>query len=150
MRAITRLWPAAMLAVVSILTTDGHAARKPKPAPAHPGPPRAEIPDEANEPGLDMSKAIACASIDGYEKFEALPDAALTSDEKLLVYYRPLNYHTEKAGATKHIHLVQDGQIRRRGEKAILMSKAKMIDYEWKSTEPELPVFLRNTVGLKG
>ncbi len=38
---------------------------------------------------LGMTPAVACKAIEGYEDFEPLPDATLTSDEKLLVYYGP-------------------------------------------------------------
>jgi hypothetical protein len=97
-----------------------------------------------------MTPPVACASIAGYEEYERLPASSLTSDEKLLVYYRPLHYRVAREGLTNHIHLVQDGQIRRRGEKKVLMSKKALLDYEWKSQDPPLTVFLRNTVGLKG
>jgi hypothetical protein len=106
--------------------------------------------DPDPDSGLGMSKAVACRSIDGFENYEPLPGAALTSDDKLLVYYRPLNYRVERNGATLHLHLVQDGQIRRRGEKAVLMAKQKMLDVDYKSKEPEGPICLRNTVALKG
>jgi hypothetical protein len=141
--------PAAPLAVVTFLAGIGHAERKPKPGPAHPGPPEISEPAEDSESTLAMAPAVACLAIDGFEDFQPLPDAALTSDEKLLVYYRPLNYLTAHSGSTYHIHLVQDGQIRRRGEKAVLVSKAKMLDYDWKSQKPDKPVYLRNTVSLK-
>jgi hypothetical protein len=107
-------------------------------------------PDSDSDSGLGMSPAVVCRSIDGFENYEPLPGGALTSDDKLLVYYRPLNYRVERKGATLHIHLVQDGQIRRRGEKAVLMAKQKLLDIDYKSKEPEGPVYLRNTVALKG
>jgi hypothetical protein len=150
MRRTTWLLPAALLAVVMSLANSGHAARKPKPAPAHPGPPQAEEPADALEAALTMSQAVACSTIDGYEQFESLPGAALTSDEKLLVYYRPLHYRTEHSGSTYRIHLTQDGQIRHRGEKAVLLFKANMVDYDWKSKERDNPVYIRNTFSLKG
>jgi hypothetical protein len=108
------------------------------------------VPTDPDEPALAMTPAVACRSIDGYERYEPLPDAALTSDEKLLVYYRPLDYRVEQKRANYHIHLVQDGQIRRRGEDAVLLFKAKLLDYDWTSPQPPNPVYLRNTVSLKG
>src|SRR4051812_27744918 len=79
---------------------------------------------EAGE-GLRMTPAVACKAIDGYEAYDPLPDAALTSDEKLLVYYRPLGYRVERAGPLYTSHLTQDGRIRRRGSQAVLLRKAK-------------------------
>jgi hypothetical protein len=110
----------------------------------------AEKRDETPAEGLAMSSAIACRSIDGYENYEPLPVAALTADEKLLVYYRPLRYQVETIGKAIHIHLTQDGQIRRRGEKTVLLRKEKLLDYEFKSEDSTGSVYLRNTVSLKG
>lgn len=106
--------------------------------------------DEAAGERLSMTSARACRSIDGFEKYEVLPVAALTADEKLLVYYRPLHYRIEKSGSTNHVHLTQDGQIRRRGEKTVIVRKEKLLDYEFKSEASANFVFLRNTVSLKG
>ena len=99
---------------------------------------------------LQMSPAVACRSIDGFENYEPLPDASLTSDEKLLVYYRPLNYQVDHSGKTYKVHLVQDARLRRRGQKAVLQAKDKILDYEAKTPNPPGPVFLRNTVSMKG
>jgi len=142
--------PAALLAVVTVLANNGHAGRRPKPGPAHPGPQQEPEPSDATEPALTMTAAVACLAIAGFEDIQPLPGASLTSDEKLLVYYRPLNYVTEHSGSTYHIHLVQDAQIRRRGEKAVLFSKSRILDYDWKSQQADRPVYLRNTVSLKG
>jgi hypothetical protein len=120
---------------------------KSKPAAACPEP----APEVGEGPALTMTPAVACISIAGYEDYEILPDTSLTSEEKLLVYYRPLNYAVKKDGSTYRIHLVQDGQVRRRDEEAVLMAKPKILDYEWKGKEPpSLQVYLRNTIGLKG
>jgi hypothetical protein len=101
-------------------------------------------------PALGMTAPVACLSIDGLNEYVTLPGGALSSDEKLLVYYEPLRYRIDRAGSTNHIHLVQDGQIRRRGEKTVLLAKPGMLDYDWKSPKPPTPVYMRNTVSLKG
>lgn len=102
------------------------------------------------EDALGMTEAVACRSIDGYEDYETLPGAALTSEEKLLVYYRPLRYKVERTGKTYHGHMTQDGQIRRRGDKRVLLRKEKLLDYEFKMDRPPNPIYLRNTFSLKG
>lgn len=99
---------------------------------------------------MKISPPVACRSIDGYESYEVLPGASLTSDEKLLVYYRPSGYRVEQLGGTAHFHITQDGQIRRRGEKAVLMRKEKLVDYEVKGDEALVPIYMRNTISLKG
>jgi hypothetical protein len=106
--------------------------------------------DETPAEGLSMSSAQACRSIDGFEDYEPLPVAALTADEKLLVYYRPFHYRIEKVGNSNHVHLTQDGQIRRRGEKRVLLRKEKLLEYEVKTEDSAGLVFLKNTVSLKG
>jgi hypothetical protein len=97
-----------------------------------------------------MTPAVACLSIDGQGQYEPLPDAALTSEEKLLVFYRPLNFHVERAGSTYHIHLVQDGRVRPRGSRDVLQKKLKMIDDEWKGKQPPGNRYIRSQVSLKG
>jgi hypothetical protein len=99
---------------------------------------------------LQMSPAVVCRSIDGYEAYEPLPGAALTSDEKLLVYYRPFGYATALIDGSYQAHLIQDGQIRKRGEKAILRQKLKLLDYTPKSRQVPRYLYLRNTISLKG
>ncbi|WP_210420157.1 hypothetical protein [Aquisphaera giovannonii] len=97
-----------------------------------------------------MTKAKACLSIDGYQNYEVLPDAKLTADEKLLVYYEPLNYKAVVKDGKFVVHMTQDGQIRRKGEKAVLRSKKNLLDFEDKREDGFEWVFLRNSVALKG
>jgi hypothetical protein len=99
---------------------------------------------------LRMSRAVVCTSIDGYESYKKLPGAALTSDEKLLVYYRPIDYQTAFVDGSFQAHFTQDGQIRKHGEKAILREKLKLLDCTAKGDLPPEALFLRNTVSLKG
>jgi hypothetical protein len=102
-------------------------------------------------PSLRMSKAVVCQSIDGYEDYETLPGAAMTSDEKLLVYYRPFGYKSARVGDAYQAHFTQDGQVRRRGQKAILWEKKKLLDYTTpRCPQPPLQTYLRNTISLKG
>jgi hypothetical protein len=144
------LLPVALLVTLFTAAGTGHAQRKSKPSTAHPGPPQLSVTDQSDPPALTIAAAVVCSEVKGYEDFEPLPDAALTSEEKLLVYYRPLHYLTDRTGSSNHIHLVQDGQIRRKGEKGVLFTKSKMIDYDWKSQEQDNPVYMRSTYSLKG
>jgi hypothetical protein len=99
---------------------------------------------------LRMTPAVACRAIDGFEQYEILPGAALTAEEKLLVYYRPLDYTTVQKDDFFKAHLTQDGQVRRRGEKTVLLRKKSLLDYEPKSRNPLGPIYLRNSFSLKG
>lgn len=99
---------------------------------------------------LRINGAVVCRSIEGYEDYEVLPDSALTSEEKLQIYYRPLGYKTEHRGDDYLVHMTQDGQIRRKGEKAVLRRKKNILDYEAKSRQPIDHIFMKNSVPLKG
>lgn len=102
--------------------------------------------------GLRMTRAVICSTIDGYEKYKPLRGAAQTSEEKLLVYYRPLRYtvdYSEEDGIY-HAHLIQDNVLRRRGNKEVLRQKKKVVDYEPKSKNPLGPIYIKSTVSLKG
>ena len=112
-------------------------------------------PDEPDElppnlPRLAMTKGVVCKSIAGHEDYEVLPGAELTAEEKLLVYYRPLNYRIVRRGKNYSAHLMQDGQVRRKGEKKVLLRKKNLLDYAPKQAEPLQEIYLRNTFSLKG
>jgi hypothetical protein len=97
-----------------------------------------------------MSRAVVCRTINGYEDYEALPDAAQTSEEKLLIYYRPLRYKIDSSSDYNRAHLIQDNEIRKRGDKKIVREKRKVVEYEPKTKQPLGPLYIRNTISLKG
>jgi len=99
---------------------------------------------------LRMSPGVVCRSIDGYEQYERLLGAAQTSEEKLLVYLRPLGYMTEPVDGEYQAHLAPDFQIRKHGEKAILRQKKKAFEYKPKSRERPRLIYLKNVISLKG
>ena len=66
------------------------------------------------------------------------------------MYYRPLNYKVVSRGDEYIAHFTQDGQIRRKGEKEVLLRKKNMMDYEAKNTMPPDQIFIKNSFSLKG
>jgi hypothetical protein len=99
---------------------------------------------------LRMTAGVVCRSIDGYEDYKVLPKAAQTSDEKLLVYFRPLGFQSELVDGSYEAHLVPDFQIRKRGEKAVLLQKMKMYTYKPKGEQPPRYLYMKNAISLKG
>jgi hypothetical protein len=97
-----------------------------------------------------MSRAVVCRTINGYEDYVPLPDAAQTSEEKLLVYYRPLRYKVDFADGYYRAHVTQDNEIRKRGGKGIVRQKRNVVDYEPKTKDPPRQLYIRNTISLKG
>ena len=113
--------------------------------------PPSEARRPATKPFLRMSEAVVCDTIKGYEDYEPLPGAALTSDEKLLIYYRPSNYRSALVKESYQAHFTQDAQVRKRGSKKIIWQKLKMMDYTTpKQDLPPTQIYLRNTISLKG
>lgn len=102
------------------------------------------------KPALAMSAPVACRRIHGYDQFEELPDAAITSEEKLQVYYEPSGFKVDRQGKQYVAKFVQDGVIRPKGDKKVVWKKDKILEYEAKSDEPPARVYLTNSVGLKG
>ena len=125
-------------------------AGQPKAAPDEPSGRADESPSAPKPGGLRMSRAVICESIDGYEQYKPLAGAALTSEEKLLVYYRPLRYKVEFVDGYYHAHVTQDNEIRRRGAKKIVRQKRKVVDYEPKSKTGLGQLFMRTMISLKG
>jgi hypothetical protein len=110
---------------------------------------------KANRASLEMSKAVVCKKVEGYEKFVPMPDAAVTSEDKLLVYYRPTNFKVEPVDKPRPGHryrakFAQDGRVRRKGEKTVLSKKDLILEYEPFFETPLERIYLVNTVGLKG
>ena len=105
---------------------------------------------ESAKTQLRMTPGIVCSAIDGYENYKVLPKAAQTSDEKLLVYFRPLGFQTEKVEAGYHAHLFTGFQIRKRGQKDILLQKLKMYEYKPTSEQPPRFLYMKNAISLKG
>jgi hypothetical protein len=99
---------------------------------------------------LRMTPGIVCRTIRGYEDYQVLPKASQTSDEKLLVYFRPLGFQTELVDGAYQAHLVPDFQIRKRGEKGVLLQKLKMYEYKPRGDQPPRNLYMKNVISLKG
>jgi hypothetical protein len=113
--------------------------------------PSDEEPSPTPRPGgLRMSRAVVCRTIKGYEDYEPLKDAAQTSEEKLLIYYRPLRYKVDFVDGYYRAHVIQDNEIRRRGERRIIREKRKVVEYAPKTRMPPGPIYIRNMISLKG
>ena len=128
------LAPGCTQAQSSLVADDQHPAKKP----------------DSGKSLLHMTPGIVCSAIDGYEKYKVLPRAAQTSDEKLLVYFRPLGFQTEKVEGGDQAHLFAGFQIRKRGQKEVLLQKLKMYEYKPKSEQPPRLVYMKNAISLKG
>lgn len=106
--------------------------------------------EPAKEGSLQIEGAVVCREIEGYDDYEPLSDAVLTSDEKLLVYYLPKKYRIVPKGDEFAAHFTQDGQVRAAGKKKVLLRKADLLDYEAVSRRRPEPLYIRNTFSLKG
>jgi hypothetical protein len=109
-----------------------------------------ERPSSPKPGGLRMSRAVVCRTIDGYEKYEPLPGAAQTSEEKLLIYFRPVRYKIDLVDDYYTAHLIQDNEIRKRGKKEIVRQKRKVVEFHPKQKQPLGPFYIKNTISLKG
>ena len=122
------------------------------PARAQEPPARPAADPAVGPPAFAMSPAVACARVDGYEDFTPLPVVELTSLDKLKVYFRPLHFKYDvdpKNKAPYRVRFVEDGRIRRKGEKKEVAKEDKLLEYETRSDVPGFPVYLVNTIGLE-
>ena len=107
-------------------------------------------PTSADNPEpLGMSKAVLCAEVRGYHDYTPVAEPVLVRDEKLKLYYEPTRYKVSRTKTHATVHLTQDAKIRRRGEKAVLWSKADMVNYEVTVKHPDQPVYISNVISLK-
>jgi hypothetical protein len=107
------------------------------------------------KPALEMSKAVVCKKIEGYEKYVELPDASLTSEDKLNVYFRPLNFRVDPVekpapGRRFKARFSEDCRIRRKGEKTPVMKKDKLLEYDPFFEVSDERLYLINNISLKG
>ena len=108
--------------------------------------------DAKPRPGVrrfEMTPAVACSRVDGFENYVPLPQARLTSEDKLKVYFRPLNYRVEPVQMRYRAKFIEDGQIRRKGEKNPLSKEEKLLEYKTTFDSPTYQIFLTNNIGLK-
>jgi hypothetical protein len=101
-------------------------------------------------PALKMSKPVVVAKIRGFADIEPLPDATLTADDKLTVYYEPSGYTIEKTKDGFRAVFAQDGRVRKKGSKDALWQKTPMFEYEAKNEDPPYRVYMRTDLSLKG
>lgn len=129
---------AAILALLLCSGSDeGPSAGKPQAGP------------KRESPKLDMTPAVACTRVNGFEDYVPLPEVRLTSEDKLKVYFRPLNYRVEPFKSRYRAKFVEDGRVRRKGEKVPLSQEDKLLEYETTFDSPTYQVYLTNTIGLK-
>src|SRR5271155_1891118 len=92
MRERVMIWGLVWLGLSFLAGTTLNAGQA-APDPDDPTPVKSRAERKAS---LRMTPGIVCSAIDGYEDYKILPKAAQTSDEKLLVYFRPLGYQSER------------------------------------------------------
>ncbi|HEY2156311.1 MAG TPA: hypothetical protein VGH33_11825 [Isosphaeraceae bacterium] len=97
-----------------------------------------------------MSKPVAVTKIHGFAAFEPLPDATLTADDKLMVYYEPTGYVIERTKDGFRALLAQDGKLRKKGRKEALWQKAPMFEFEAKDATQPYRVYMRTDLAIKG
>ena len=106
--------------------------------------------EDRDDGSFGLTEPVACSEIKGFEDYVELPGGALTSDEKLIVYFRPRHFKTTKIGRLHEAHFTEDARIRRRGQKPVLWSKLKMVDYQPRAETANPPIYFHNKIALKG
>ena len=130
---------------------DSRGAGDRPPGAVLPVPKLGELASES-KPTLDMSPAVVCSRVDGLERYSPVPDATLTNADKLKVYFRPLHYKVEtdlKNKSPYRAKFVEDGRIRRKGEKTVLAKEDKLLEYDTRFDTTDYRIYLVNTVGLE-
>jgi hypothetical protein len=101
-------------------------------------------------PALAMTPAQLCLAVEGYGAYTPRPEAPFGKDEKLMLYFEPVGHEFERReGGDYRLHLTQDVEIRRAGQRTAVWKKADLVDYEATSPFPPLQVYLMNEISLK-
>jgi hypothetical protein len=112
-------------------------------------PPPSTGDDDQDDGSFGLTAPIACKDVRGYEDYETLPDAALTRDDKLIVYFLPRHFKAARKGKKYEVHFTQEGRIRRRGQKAVIWALPKSLEFRTDSDTPPRLIFLTNRLALK-
>jgi hypothetical protein len=98
---------------------------------------------------LEMSEPIACRAIRGYDDYDELPEPVVPRTEKLLIYARPSGHAYVREGERYRFHLVEDVNVRRKGEKKVLWGRKRIVEYEGTSPRPPERLYIATTLGLR-
>jgi hypothetical protein len=109
----------------------------------------APMQDAGDENRLEMSEPIACRSVRGYEDYEPLDEPVVPRTEKLLIYTRPTGHAYAREEGGYRFHLVQDVNVRRKGEKKVLWGRKRIVEYADLSPRPPVALYLSTSLGLK-
>jgi hypothetical protein len=105
---------------------------------------------EEDDGSFGLSAPVACSEVRGFEDYDALPNAAISADEKLSIYFRPRHYKWSHQGDRYRVHFAEESQIRRHGEKSPVLAKFKTMEFkEMYKVVPE-NIYLSNKISLKG
>jgi hypothetical protein len=107
-------------------------------------------PGQDADDSLRMSKPVLCRKVHGFASFEEWPGTTFTADDKLMIYSEPSGYKIERKPEGYRAHLVEDVQLRKKGDKATIWKKENMLEYEAKSKTPPYQIYLRTDLAIKG
>ena len=109
----------------------------------------ASVGDPEEDGTFRVTQPVVCKEIRGFDDYDLLPGAAVTKDDKLLVYFTPHHFKTARVGKKYQAHFSEGGLIRRRGQKAVLWSREKLLELKSTYDAPPKGIFIKNTVSVK-
>ncbi len=115
---------------------------------ANAAPPKEDV-EDVDDGSFGLSTPIACKDVRGFEDYEVFPEAAFTHDEKLIVYFLPRHFKAEKKGKKYEVRFTQEGRVKRRGEKAVLWTIPRTLEFKTEAETPPKSIYLVNRLALK-
>ncbi len=104
--------------------------------------------ESAKDSRLEMAEPIACRTIAGYEDYQPLDEPVIARTEKLMIYTRFSGQTIIKKNEGYHVHLVQDVNVRRKGQKKVLWGRKRIVEYEATEDYPPLNLYIGTSLGL--
>ncbi len=101
--------------------------------------------------GLAASEPVVCRKVVGFRDYEERDSHDLTKDEKLIIYYEPSGHTVERDPKTDdyHSHLIEDAQIRRKGNDKPIKREKAFLEYKPRGKEPLGLTYLSSSFSLK-
>jgi hypothetical protein len=105
---------------------------------------------EDSSDALRMTPAVVCESVAGFRDYVTKDVQVVTRDDKLILYFEPTGFATEKVGRAHRVHLTEDVRLRKHGERKVLWQKDDLLTYEPKAKTPPTALYCSNTIAVKG
>lgn len=104
-----------------------------------------------DDPVLEVTEPVVCVQVRGFRDYDEREKIELTPVDKLVVYDEPSHHRVVFDTKLKkyRAHLVEDADIRKKGQDKPIRVQKAIVDYQPQSNDPPDTLYLVTTIQLK-